>query len=88
MSNPGNMAASVQAYIDLFNVADAQGIADLYADDATVEDPVGTPLKEGKAAILEFYTMAVKNGAVLKKEGQTGLSVIRPPLRSLSPWGP
>jgi len=71
MSNPENMVASVAAYIELFNAQDAAGIANLFADDATVEDPVGTPLKEGKQAILEFYTLAVKNGAVLKQEGQT-----------------
>jgi ketosteroid isomerase-like protein len=30
------MLDAVQAYFDLFNAQDAQGIADLYADDATV----------------------------------------------------
>ena len=69
-----NMKAAVQAYFDLFNAQDAQGIADLYADDATVTDPVGTPAKEGKAAILEFYTMAVKNGARLEQQGQTRIA--------------
>ena len=59
------MKDAVQAYIDLFNAQDAQGIADLYAEDAVVLDPMGTPPKKGKAAILEFYTLAVKNGAKL-----------------------
>jgi len=68
------MAASVQAYFDLFNAQDAKGIADLYADDATVTDPVGTPPKEGKEAILAFYTMAVKNGATLKQNGPTRIA--------------
>lgn len=69
-----HMKAAVQAYFDLFNAGDAQGIADLYSDDATVTDPVGTPSKVGKAAILEFYTMAVKNGAVLTQQGQTRIA--------------
>ena len=60
------MKDTVQAYIDLFNARDAQGIADLYADDATVTDPVGTPPKKGKDEILKFYTLAVKNGAKLE----------------------
>ena len=30
-------------------------IADLYADDATLEDPVGTPPKRGRAEIVAFY---------------------------------
>lgn len=69
-----HMLDAVQAYFDLFNAQDAQGIADLYADDATVTDPVGTPPKEGKDAILAFYTMAVKNGAKLKQNGPTRIA--------------
>jgi len=64
-----HMQDTVESYIRLFNEQDAQGIADLYADDATVTDPIGTPAKEGKDAILSFYTMAVKNGAKLKLNG-------------------
>jgi steroid delta-isomerase len=60
------MRQAMQAYIDLFNVSDAAGIANLYAEDATVEDPVGTELKVGKPAIAEFYKMAVATGAKLK----------------------
>lgn len=69
-----HMENTVQAYIDLFNAQDAEGIADLYAENATVTDPVGTPAKDGKAAILAFYTMAVKNGAKLAKQGQTRIA--------------
>lgn len=60
------MRQAMQAYIDLFNVSDSAGIADLYSEDATVEDPVGTELKVGKAAIAAFYKMAVATGAKLK----------------------
>ena len=63
------MTEAAEAYIALFNAQDAQGIADLYADDATVTDPVGTPEKQGKEAILKFYILAVKNGAKLKLNG-------------------
>ena len=68
------MKDAVQAYIDLFNAQDAQGIADLYAEDAVVIDPMGTPPKKGKAAILEFYTLAVKNGAKLELVGPTRIA--------------
>ena len=47
-----HMLEAVQAYFDLFNAKDAQGISDLYAEDATVTDPVGTPAKEGKDCLL------------------------------------
>jgi len=68
------MQDAVQAYFDLFNAQDAQGIANLYTDDATVTDPIGTPPKEGKEAILAFYSMAVKNGATLKQNGPTRIA--------------
>ena len=65
MANEQTMKAGMQAYIDAFNRSDYQGIAELYADDATVEDPVGSPLKNGKAEIAAFYKMAVATGARL-----------------------
>ncbi len=66
MTDEAHMKATMQAYIDLFNRADPAGIADLYADNATVEDPVGSPLKTGKAEIAAFYKMAVATGARLE----------------------
>jgi len=69
-----HMQDTVNAYIRLFNAQDAQGIADLYADEATVTDPVGTPPKIGKEAILKFYTLAVKNGAKLQLKGPTRIA--------------
>jgi steroid Delta-isomerase len=66
MIDDAHMKQALQAYIDHFNRADHAAIAALYADDATVEDPVGSPLKVGKAAIAAFYKMAVATGARLK----------------------
>lgn len=60
------MKQAMQAYIDHFNRGDAAALAELYADDATVEDPVGSPVKSGKAAIAAFYKYAVSSGAKLK----------------------
>ena len=68
------MLAAVQAYFDRFNAGDAQGVADIYAEDATVEDPFGTPAKAGKAAILEFYTAAMKSGSQLTQTGSTRIA--------------
>ncbi len=69
-----NMKAAVQAYLDNFNAQNAEGITALFADNATVEDPIGTPLKNGKDEILAFYKMAVKNGAQLAQKGQTRIA--------------
>lgn len=66
MISQQQMKQALQAYIDAFNRVDAEGIVALYADDATVEDPVGSPLKQGRKAIGEFYAYAIKSGAKLK----------------------
>lgn len=66
MPDEKTMKDAMQAYIDRFNQADAAAIADLYADDATVEDPVGSPVKYGKTEIAAFYKMAVATGARLE----------------------
>lgn len=66
MVSEQRMKDAMQAYIDCFNRQDPEAIAALYADDATVEDPVGSPLKKGKAEVAAFYKMAVATGAKLK----------------------
>lgn len=66
MVSEQQMKDAMQAYIDCFNRKDPEAIAALYADDATVEDPVGSPLKKGKAEVAAFYKMAVATGAKLK----------------------
>ena len=45
----------VEAYVDLVANGTADQILDLYADGATVEDPVGTDVRHGKESIREFY---------------------------------
>lgn len=59
------MRRAMQAYIDAFNSGDADAVLALYADDATVEDPVGTPAKVGMAEIEAFYRYSVGLGAKL-----------------------
>lgn len=65
MASEQQMKQAMQAYIDLYNQDDLEGLVGLYADDATVEDPVGTPVKSGKAAIRDFYKFAMTTGARL-----------------------
>ena len=45
MPSQAEMKAALQAYIDGFNADDADAIMALFADDAVIEDPVGSPLK-------------------------------------------
>ena len=37
------MREALQRYIDAINARDTEAVVALYADDATIEDPVGTP---------------------------------------------
>ncbi|TAM12622.1 MAG: steroid delta-isomerase [Nevskiaceae bacterium] len=59
------MKQAMQAYLDAFNCNDLEALVALYADDATVEDPVGSKPKRGRDEIRAFYAMALKNGAKL-----------------------
>lgn len=69
MPSTEQMIAAVHAYVDGFARGDAAAIGALFADDATLEDPVGTSIKRGKAEILEFYTGSMATGAKLELLG-------------------
>ena len=42
-------------YMQAMSEGDFETVMTLYAEDATLEDPVGSDIKNGKAAIREFY---------------------------------
>ncbi len=65
MPSQETMKAAMQAYIDAFNSGNADNVLALYAPDATVEDPVGSPVKHGHAQIRAFYTHSIATGAKL-----------------------
>lgn len=60
---------AVDTYIASFNKGDLEGIVSIFADNATVEDPVGTPLLHGKKAIRTFMQVGVSMGAQLRLMG-------------------
>jgi steroid Delta-isomerase len=64
MPTQSEMKAAVQAYIDRFNAKDADGIMDLFADNAVIEDPVGSPLKSC-SEFADFVRQGVEFGASL-----------------------
>lgn len=47
--------STVNKYIEAVSTDNLDLIREIYADNATVEDPVGTPQHEGIEAILGFY---------------------------------
>ena len=69
MPNPEHMLAAVHAYIAAFDAADPDAVAALYAENCTVEDPIGSPIHHGRAAARAFYAESMKTGAKLKLEG-------------------
>tara|TARA_R110000823_G_scaffold210224_5_gene340479 strand:- start:19739 stop:20095 length:357 start_codon:yes stop_codon:yes gene_type:complete len=61
--------AMVHRYVEAFDKQDMDIIRSMYADDATVEDPVGTDLHTGMDAICGFYEGALGSGAKLQLTG-------------------
>ena len=56
MPSAEQITATVTRYLELVNVGNADEIAQLYASDATVEDPVGGEVHIGRQAIHGFYS--------------------------------
>lgn len=61
--------ATVHRYVEAFAKQDMNIIREIYADDARVEDPVGTDVHVGMAAVCAFYEPALKSGAKLALTG-------------------
>lgn len=69
MPDPAKMEAAVHAYVAAFETGDADAVAAIYAQDAIVEDPIGSPPHHGRDAIRAFYAESMKTGAKLKLDG-------------------
>lgn len=57
-------------YLRYLNEKNLEGILSLYADNATVEDPVGSDIVSGKVELRKFYSNAVNYDFVLTRTGQ------------------
>lgn len=69
MPTTDQMTAAVHAYLEAFDAGDPERAVALFAPDATIEDPIGTPLKIGTDAIREFYVGSMASGAKLVLDG-------------------
>ena len=65
----GKMIAAVHAYIAAFEKGSLDEVVALFAEDATVEDPVGSPVRRGQEAIRAFYRQPVAIGSKLTLQG-------------------
>lgn len=67
MPSQAEMKAAMKAYVERFNARDLDGVLALYADNATVEDPVGSPVHSGAAAVRAFYEYALGGDAKISR---------------------
>jgi steroid Delta-isomerase len=56
MPSAEHITDTVKRYIELVAAGSAEQLVELYADDATVEDPVGGEVHIGRQAIHGFYS--------------------------------
>jgi uncharacterized protein (TIGR02246 family) len=61
--------AGVDAFTHLYSSANAQGLADLFLDDASIIDPEGNETR-GKAAVAEMYATAFQETPGLKVQSK------------------
>jgi steroid Delta-isomerase len=71
MPSADDYAKTVQRYLELVANGSADDVTALYAEDATIEDPIGSELRRGRAAIHDFYA------AFESAEKQTELASLR-----------
>ena len=57
MPAPEEIRATVQRYAEVFSAGDKDAYVGLFADDATLEDPVGGGVHQGTEAIRAFWDM-------------------------------
>lgn len=73
-----HIAQTMQAYVDLITAGDPDAVVALFAADAVVEDPVGSPPARGHQALREFYVMACDSVGRMELEGN---------VRARGTWG-
>ena len=58
MADEVTIRETIANYWKRFSAGDVDELVALFTDDATVEDPVGSPVHEGKEAVRAFYESA------------------------------
>jgi steroid delta-isomerase len=53
--DPAAIRATVEQYLERFNAVDRVSWLELFTPDATMEDPVGTPVRHGHGEIGAFF---------------------------------
>jgi steroid delta-isomerase len=61
MPDANHIRQVYERYTELVSKGDLDAIVALYADDATIEDPIGSELRRGREGVREFYAASVGN---------------------------
>ena len=64
----------VEKYVDAYNRRDLEFFLDLYAPDATMEDPYGEAPARGREAIAALYQLGFDLGITMELEGSVRLA--------------
>ena len=56
-------------YLEKLTAGDLQALVELYAEDGSVEDPVGSGVVQGRAAIRRFYQQALAGKPRAERSG-------------------
>jgi steroid delta-isomerase len=68
MADANHIRQIYERYPEMVTKGDVEGIVELYASDATIEDPIGSDLHSGTEAIRAFY-QAAAGTVVMKRTG-------------------
>jgi len=74
MAKTEKMLEAPVRYLSALTNKDLEALVALYAEGATVEDPVGTDKLSGKSAIREFYKKAISADVQAELTGEVRLS--------------
>ena len=61
---------AIKTYIGAFENKDLEAIMGIYADGCQIEDPVGSEVIVGRAAVTEFYAKAVSMDVKLRLQSE------------------
>ena len=75
MADEARIRETIEAYWKTFSAGDREGWLALWADDATMEDPVGTPVKNGKDEIGAFYDQSRSAADAVELRGM-GITIV------------
>jgi steroid delta-isomerase len=68
MSAATEPGAVLERYLEVHAAADLEAVLALFAEDAVVEDPVGSPVHAGREAIRQFYARTHRTNGRLRLE--------------------